>query len=67
MLPKHPIFFYVGDNANLRPPIRLEKIHGGGIPSLSRSLDLLTDPGLKSHLITFPCLEITAASTSMFI
>jgi hypothetical protein len=28
-----------------------------GIPSLSIPIDLLTDPGLKSHSITFPCSE----------
>jgi hypothetical protein len=28
-----------------------------GMPSLSRSIDLSTDPGLESHLITFPYSE----------
>jgi hypothetical protein len=32
-----------------------------------RSIDLSTDPGLKSHLITFPRSERTAASTRTFI
>jgi hypothetical protein len=30
-----------------------------------RSIDLSTDPGLKSHWITFPCSEWTAASTKI--
>jgi hypothetical protein len=40
---------------------------GSGIPSLSRSIDLTTDPGLKSHWNTFSCSESTAASTKTFI
>jgi hypothetical protein len=34
---------------------------------LYRSIDLSTDPGLKSHLITFPCPKRAAASTRIFI
>jgi hypothetical protein len=36
-------------------------------PLWYRSIDLSTDPGLKSHLITFPCSEWTAVCTVTFI
>jgi hypothetical protein len=37
------------------------------VPSLSRSTDLSTDPGLKSRWIASPCLELAVASTKTLI
>jgi hypothetical protein len=57
-----PRFFFAGGDLNLFSPIITEKIVVV-VYTPSRSID----PGSKSHLITFPCSERTAASTRSFI
>jgi hypothetical protein len=57
LLLKISLLLAAGGYLNFNTPIRIEDTYSGVYPPLSRSIDLLTDPGLKSHWITFSRLD----------